>query len=82
MHAWTVVPLERGLREHSATWDRLRRHQFRDNPFLDSLFVDALLHHFADGSERLCILGSLHEPRAMCILRPRNRLVWESFLPP
>lgn len=82
MHAWTVVPLERGLREHSATWDRLRRHQFRDNPFLDSLFVDALLHHFADGSERLCILGPLHEPRAMCILRPRNRLVWESFLPP
>ena len=48
---------------------------------LDSRFVNSLLKHFGDGSERLCVLNHDGVPAAMCLLRPRKLGIWASFLP-
>jgi CelD/BcsL family acetyltransferase involved in cellulose biosynthesis len=81
MNRWTVVPLERSLGSHAEAWDELNRSQFGAHPLLSSLFVDGLLRHFGNGSEHLCLLGDDTAVRAMCIVRPLNRLMWASFAP-
>jgi CelD/BcsL family acetyltransferase involved in cellulose biosynthesis len=81
MNRWTVVPLERGLGGHAAAWDELNRSQCDAHPLLSSLFVDGLLRHFGDGTEHLCMLLDGMAVRAMCIVRPLNRMMWASFAP-
>jgi CelD/BcsL family acetyltransferase involved in cellulose biosynthesis len=81
MNRWTVVPLERDLGSHAEAWDELNRAKFGAHPLLSSLFVGGLLRYFGDGSEHLCLLQEGAVIRAMCIVRPRNRLVWTSFTP-
>lgn len=81
MSHWTIVPLDRGLGEYAGQWDALQTRLFRGNPMLDSRFVDALLQHFGDGSERLCLFPDTSSPQAMCILRPKGAAMWSSFLP-
>ena len=81
MNRWTVVELSGGLGEHAAAWDELSRRLFKANPMLDSRFVDALLTHFGDGTERLCILRRGGLSQAMCVLKPRGGGVWATFLP-
>jgi CelD/BcsL family acetyltransferase involved in cellulose biosynthesis len=81
MSGWTILPLNRSLGEYAGQWDLLQTQLFRDNPMLDSRFIDALLLHFGDGSERLCIFSNAGSPQAMCILRPRGAAIWASFLP-
>jgi CelD/BcsL family acetyltransferase involved in cellulose biosynthesis len=79
--SWTVVRLERGLGSHAQAWDALNQSQFGAHPLLASLFVDGLLRHFGDGTEHLCILRDGVAIRAMCVVRPLNRLMWTSFAP-
>lgn len=81
MNRWTVHRLDRTLGEHAPAWDALRARLFSDNPMLDSRFVDALLRHFGDGAERLCIFQTDHLPQAMCILRRSGPGIWSTFLP-
>jgi CelD/BcsL family acetyltransferase involved in cellulose biosynthesis len=81
MNGWTIVPLDRTLGEYAGQWDALQAQLFSGNPMLDSRFVDALLQHFGDGSERLCLFHNAGGPQAMCILRPRGAAIWASFLP-
>lgn len=81
MNRWSVLAVERGLGPHAADWDRLNEHLFQCNPMLESRFVDALLRHFGDGSERLCIFHTAGVARSMCLLRQRGPGFWASFLP-
>ena len=81
MSQWTVHELQGGLGTHSAAWDGLLQRLFQPNPMLDSRFVSALLRHFGKGNERLCVLQSNGEPKAMCVLQPRGAGLWASFLP-
>ncbi len=73
--------LNGGLGEHAAAWDELRHRLCKANPMLNSRFVDALLAHFGDGSEYLCILHADGLPQAMCVLRAQRNGIWTSFFP-
>ncbi|MBK9574242.1 MAG: GNAT family N-acetyltransferase [Rhodoferax sp.] len=81
MPPWSIIKLDGTLGAHAAAWDALNQRQFQSNPMLDSRFVDGLLRHFGDGSERLCVLEADGEPQAMCLLRPKALGVWTTFLP-
>ena len=81
MNRWTIHRLDRALGEYAPAWDELRARLFGDNPMLDSRFVDALLRHFGDGTERLCIFQTGGMSQAMCILRPSGPGIWSTFLP-
>lgn len=81
MGNWQTVPLARALGAHAQDWDRVNQQAFRSHPMLTSAFIDGLLQHFGNGSERLCRFVDNGQVRALCILRPRNKLLWESFLP-
>jgi CelD/BcsL family acetyltransferase involved in cellulose biosynthesis len=82
MTRWTGVALQRGLGTHGADWDRLNARLFGEHPMLTSVFIDGLLQQFGDGSEQLWICRSAGRIDAMCVLKPRNPLVWASFQPP
>ncbi len=81
MNRWIVHRLDRTLGEHARAWDALRQRLFSGNPMLDSRFVDALLRHFGDGSERLCVFQTGSMPQAMCILSHSGLGIWSTFLP-
>lgn len=81
MPHWSIIKLNGTLGAHAAAWDALNQRQFQANPMLDSRFVDGLLRHFGDGSERLCVLQTDGEPQAMCLLRPKALGIWTTFLP-
>lgn len=81
MNDWSVIALDRSMGAHAAQWDALNESRFKGNPMLSSRFVNTLLKHFGDGTERLCILRTLGEVKAMCVLRPRSPGIWASFLP-
>jgi CelD/BcsL family acetyltransferase involved in cellulose biosynthesis len=81
MSGWTCVPLRRSLGAHGAAWDQLNARLLGEHPLLTTAFIDGLLHHFGDGSEHLCVYRRDGAIEAMCVLKPRNRLVWDSFLP-
>lgn len=81
MNRWIVTKLDGGLGQHAVEWDALRARLFDPNPMLDSRFVDALLRHFADGSEQLCVFRSGGVAQAMCLLRPGKPGIWTTFLP-
>ncbi len=81
MTHWQVTRLHKSLGEHAPAWDALNQKSFDGHPLLDSRFVDGLLQHFGDGSERLCVLTRDGQPEAMCILVPKGFGLWRSFLP-
>lgn len=82
MTRWTGQPLQRSLGAHGADWDHLNARLFGGHPMLTSVFIDGLLRQFGDGSEQLWICRRDGRIEAMCVLKPRNPLVWASFLPP
>lgn len=81
MSGWSGVPLQRSLGSHGAAWDALNARLFGGHPLLGALFIDGLLTQFGDGSEQLWTCRRDGQVEAMCILKPRNALVWASFLP-
>ena len=78
---WRAHGLNRSLDASADTWDRLNQHLMAGHPMLDSRFIDAMLRHFGDGSERLCQLERDGEVVGMCILRRAKPGVWATFLP-
>ncbi|MFT7774318.1 GNAT family N-acetyltransferase [Roseateles sp.] len=78
---WTLHPLQRGLGEHAAAWDTLRRRLFAANAMLDSQFVDGLLANFGEGNEVLAMLHQDGQTEGMCLLQRKSPLVWCSFQP-
>lgn len=82
MSRWNIIKLDGTLGTHALAWDALNQRLFQGNPMLDSRFVNGLLRHFGDGSERLCMLGGEGAPQAMCLLRPKGLGLWTTFLPP
>lgn len=81
MSAWSHVPLARSLGSWAAAWDALNRELNDAHPLLDSRFVDALLKYFAGGDEVLCVHRSADRIDGLCILSPKGRGVWTTFLP-
>jgi len=81
MSRWIIVPLQRSLGSHASSWDALNESAFGNNPMLTSLFVEGMLRHFGNGTERLCMLQADGQMQAMCVLKPQSSLVWASFLP-
>ncbi|HJW23850.1 MAG TPA: GNAT family N-acetyltransferase [Rhodocyclaceae bacterium] len=78
---WRAHGLNRSLDASAATWDRLNQRLMAGHPMLDSRFIDAMLRHFGDSSERLCQLERDGEVVGMCILRRAKPGVWATFLP-
>lgn len=81
MNGWHIVPLALDLGTHSQGWDRINEHAFGHHPMLTSAFIDGLLKNFGDGSEHLCSYVEGGQVHAMCIVAPRNKFLWSSFLP-
>ncbi|MES2263024.1 MAG: GNAT family N-acetyltransferase [Pseudomonadota bacterium] len=81
MSRWAIVPLQRKLGQYARAWDELNARAFGRHPLLDSRVIENMLRNFGGGNERLCVLEEQGQVQAMCILRPRNALVWASFLP-
>jgi CelD/BcsL family acetyltransferase involved in cellulose biosynthesis len=81
MTRWQVKRIARSLGDHAAPWDALNRHLFAAHPMLESGFVNAMLRHFGDGSEWLCVLEGSEGPVAMCLLQRRGVGMWTTFLP-
>jgi len=78
---WTVQSLQGALGAHAADWDELNQRMFGEHPLLRSDFVDALLKHYGQGREYLCVLRRSGIAEAMCVLAPREPGLWASFLP-
>lgn len=81
MSRWSIQKLDGTLGAHALAWDALNQKRFQANPMLDSRFVNGLLRHFGDGSERLCVLQADGAAQAMCLLKPRGLGLWTTFLP-
>jgi hypothetical protein len=81
MTSWQVTRLNKCLGEHAAAWDALNQRLFNGHPMLSSCFVEGLLKHFGNGSERLCVLAPHGEAEAMCLLTRRGFGIWRTFLP-
>ena len=81
MNQWFSTKLQRALGDHAAAWDELNDRQFGKHPLLTSSFVNALLSQMGQGNEHLCMLYDDGHLQAMCILQPRNKVLWSSFLP-
>nr|WP_316639071.1 GNAT family N-acetyltransferase [uncultured Roseateles sp.] len=78
---WTVHPLQGSLGAYSDSWDALNQRLFDTHPLLRSHFVDALLKHYANGTEHLCMLQCAGVIEAMCLIRPGAPGLWTTFLP-
>lgn len=78
---WRVQNLNRSLGDSSVQWDGLNQRLLAGHPMLDSRFVDAMLRHFGDGSEKLYLLERDGDPIGMFILKPAKPGLWASFLP-
>lgn len=81
MRHWAIHRLQKDLGVHAPAWDALKQRLFSAHPMLGSRFVNGLLKHFGDGSERLCVLTAHGEPQAMGIFKPRSPGIWVTFLP-
>jgi len=83
MNGWQIFPLALGLGlgNHAQGWDWLNEHAFGHHPMLTSAFIDGLLENFGGGGECLCRYMESGQVRAMCIVAPKNKFLWSSFLP-
>lgn len=79
--SWQITRLALGLGTYASSWDELNDRVFGNRAMLSSNFVNALLRHYGDGSEHLCVLADAGQVLSMCILKPRNRWLWTTFLP-
>jgi len=76
---WTVYPI--GIfNQHVIAWDALNQCGC-NSPLLSSRFLLSSLRHFQTGKEKLAVLGNPEHPDAMCILKQRGNLIWDTFQP-
>jgi hypothetical protein len=79
--AWQIHQLAGHLGTYRKQWDALNAELFAAHPYYDSLFIEPLLKHFADGRERLCVHERNGVVDAMLIVTRLKRGVWSLFVP-
>ena len=78
---WQLHPAKSTFPQFAADWDRLNTELYGGHPYFDSRFVGALLEHFGNGSEQLCLYVEKGIVNAAIILEPRRWGRWASFRP-
>ena len=76
---WVLHPV-REFARHAPAWDRLAD-ACDAPPFLRANFIVPLLAEFACGKEKLAVCSETGELKAMTLVKPRSRGVWETFQP-
>jgi CelD/BcsL family acetyltransferase involved in cellulose biosynthesis len=66
---------------HQDAWQQLNL-SGPASPLFNPLFIAPLLREFGTGKELLAIYGKTNRPRAMAIITPKRRSLWETFNPP
>lgn len=79
--AWSIHPLGNSLAGYQSVWDELNAELYASHAYFDSRTVDALLAHFASGSERLCVHQRGTEVDGLLIAAPTGIGQWSLFLP-
>ncbi|WP_313952275.1 GNAT family N-acetyltransferase [Accumulibacter sp.] len=80
--AWEIHLAKTAFSDFTDDWDRLNARLYDRHPFADSRFVGALLDHFGDGSERLCVHRNDGGISGALILCPAGVGRWSQFSPP
>ncbi len=78
---WEIRPAGAAFPQFVTQWDRLNGALHGGHPAFDSRFVGALLAHFGNGSESLCIHRSGETVDGALILSCRGFGRWALFLP-
>lgn len=78
---WEIVPARESFSGYAGEWDRLNEKLYGRHPLFDSRFVGALLSHFSNGRESLCIHRTDQYIDGALILCPRGFGRWTLFLP-
>jgi CelD/BcsL family acetyltransferase involved in cellulose biosynthesis len=78
---WSVQPARETFPGFAAEWDKLNTCLYGGHPLFDSRFIGALLDHFGNGKESLCIHRTDDDVDGALILCPRRFGRWTLFLP-
>ncbi len=78
---WQLHPAQSTFPQFSGEWDRLNAKLYGAHPYFDSRFVGALLEHFGNGSEQLCLHVDQGTVTGALIIEPRRWGRWASFRP-
>lgn len=78
---WQLHPAKSAFPRFAGEWDRLNAKLYGGHPYFDSRFVGALLEHFSNGSEQLCLHIDQGAVTGALILEPRHGGRWASFRP-
>ncbi|EXI65089.1 MAG: Protein involved in cellulose biosynthesis (CelD) [Candidatus Accumulibacter adjunctus] len=78
---WEIRPAGDAFPSFATDWDHLNGQLYGGHPAFDSRFVGALLTHFGNGSESLCIHRSGEAVDGALILCARGFGRWALFLP-
>lgn len=76
---WTLYPVGE-FEQHATTWDALNE-RGPNSPLLSSQFILPSLRAFQTGKEKIAVSGNPDQPDAMCILKQRRNLIWDTFQP-
>ena len=78
---WQLHPAKPAFPEFAGEWDRLNAELYGGHPYFDSRFVGALLKHFGNGNEQLCLHVDQGTITGALILEPRRWGRWATFRP-
>lgn len=78
---WQLHPAKSAFSQFAGEWDRLNAKFYGGHPYFDSSFVGALLEHFGDGGEQLCLHVDHDVISGALILKPKGWGRWASFRP-
>jgi CelD/BcsL family acetyltransferase involved in cellulose biosynthesis len=76
---WTLHPIAQ-FAGFAGLWDALVRSR-PGAPFLETAFLQPLLHTFCDGNEKLCLYRSNGQLRAAAIMQRGAKGMWQTFQP-
>ncbi|HRF73005.1 MAG TPA: GNAT family N-acetyltransferase [Accumulibacter sp.] len=78
---WEIHNAKTAFGKFADEWDRLNARLYDSHPFADSRFIGALLDHFGDGSELLCVHRTGDGLSGGLILRSSGLWRYSSFRP-
>jgi len=78
---WQLHPAKSAFPRFAGEWDRLNAELYGGHPYFDSRFVGALLEHFGNDSEQLCLHVDQGTVTGALLLEPRRWGRWASFRP-
>ena len=78
---WEIHNAKTAFGTFADEWDRLNARLYDSHPFADSRFIGALLEHFGDGSELLCVHRTGDGLSGGLILRSSGLWRYSSFRP-